>query len=282
MSTQAWPHDRRVVSRASAFLAAAVYVTVAVMGRGLPAGELFPFFAWDLFSRVPGDTLRAAVYIEAVAGAPLAVPEELLGSARARGSKIVASQLTNELLRSVRSGSPDESVATALVANHLPADVEWTLRVESYDPIDRYRLGRVATVAVQRFIGEVPVADPSWISPDGRRIVSGSASWTLTDDQDGGQLEETRIAVDGTVHVSGWAADTATGLLPIRVLVLHGDEVLGTATAGFPRRDIRQASGTVALLAAGFSGAVHPRHPLELDRVGAVALYPDGTARRLP
>lgn len=282
MSMSALRQDGRVVSRWSAPVAAGVYVTVALLGRGLPAGEFFPFFSWDLFSRVPGDTLRAAVYLEAVAGVPLEAPEELLGSRHARGSKIVASQLTNGLLESARSGVVDASLASALVANHLPEEAEWSLRVESYEPIDRYRHGTVATVTVQRFIGEVAVEDPYWTSPHGRQIVSSSSSWTLTAGEGGGRLEAATLDPDGRVHVSGWAADTVTGVLPLAVLVLHGDEVLGTATAGFPRWDVRQASETVALLAAGFSGSVQPGQGVDLDRVGVVALYADGTARRLP
>lgn len=188
MSTQAWAQGRRVVSRTPAFVAAGIYVTPALMGRGVPAGELFPFFSWDLFSRVPADTL------------------------------------------------------------------------EGYEPLERHRHGTVATVTVQRFIGEVPVEDPYWTSPDGRQVVSSSGAWTLTSNEGGDQRGGGRV----------------------RVLVRHGDEVLGAATTGLPRRDIRQASGTVALVAAGFAGSVQSGPNIDLHGVRVVALYPDETARVLP
>lgn len=269
----------RVGVSASALLAATVYLAVALGGRALPAGEVFPFFSWDLFSTVPGETLRAAVYVDGIDGSDLPVAEELLSSRFSRGSKVVASQLANDLLLSIRSGTVEERAVSALVANHLPASAAWSLRVETYEPIERFRHGTVDTVVVQRFHGEVVVEAPVWLSPDASELLSASGRWRLESGVSGGRLEERGRTAGGTM-LSGWAGDTTAGLLPVRVVAVATDRVLASSPVGLPRADVRDVHGHRSLLASGFRLFV-PGDGVPSAEMRVFALFSDGTARML-
>lgn len=254
-----------------AVVVAVLYVAVAVAGQSLPAGELYPFFTWDLFSTVPQQTVRAALYVEASDG-----PTELSTSGVGRGSMITASSLARDLWAAVREDpAATESLAEVIVGNHLPTDARWSLRVERFDPVSRLRDGALDTYEVATFRGARREAAHGFVA--GERVIRrGHVRWERSPGPVG-RLE--RVTRDGaTVALSGWAA-TPTGALPEHVVVLGSDgTVVGRTSVGVPRGDVRDALGTERALTAGFALALNAGG-VPVERLTVLALFEDGSAR---
>lgn len=260
------------------------YALLALLARGVTGGEVFPFFTWDLFSRVPGEQLRATVYLEAVAGERLDEPEPLFGSGYSRGSDIVGNQLVASLVTALRDDAQEtRRLVAALRGQHLPPEATWAVVWERYDPLQRIAGEPPATFEAARF-GPPPGYPPAdhrldrdagvVVAPEGRFELVGAWAGVVT------QLSEWG---DGDLRISGWAGDPEAGVLPIRIVVFSGAEPIGYAGVGASGRLAVETTGEPGLARAGFSRVLPSEHlPDELDDLTIVALFADGTARPIP
>jgi hypothetical protein len=262
------------------------YAVLALLARGLTGGEVYPFFTWDLFSRIPGEQLRATLYLEAVAGERLDEPEPLFGSGYSRGSDIVGNQLVASLVTALRDDAEQtRRLVAALRSQHLPPEATWSVVWERYDPLDRIAGQPPATFEAARF-GPPPGYPPDdhrlvrdagvVIAPEGRFELVGTRTGVITQLAAWGEDER-------DLRLSGWAGDPETGVLPIRIVVFSGAEPLGYAGVGASGRLAVETTGEPGLARAGFSRVLPSEHlPDELDDLTVVALFADGTARPIP
>lgn len=254
-------------------LAVVVYVTFAVAGRGSEQGEIFPFFSFNLFSKVPEQRVRASIYLHAVDDRPLAAPLPLLGSGYERGQHgVVVSQLANELLTSLRNDpAATDRLANALETNHLPDDTVWSLSLEHFNPLERWRNG------------DYDLTDVSWFSTKGEPpypfALERARGRLQVEDRllpmrpAAGRVEHV-VERNGRSHLSGWAGDSETGSLPKQLVVFVDGQFAALGGIGVSRPDIAAATGQPGLLASGFSFFLPP--DVSAGDVEVVAVFDDG------
>lgn len=250
-----------------------IFMTLAVAGRGAEEGEIFPFFSFNLFSKVPEHRVRPSIYLRAVGDRSFDPPRPLLGSGYERGQHgVVVNQLARELLTAVRD-DPDEAerLATALETNHLPERTVWSLSLEHFSPLERWR------------DGTLQLTDVAWFSTDGQPAfpfaLDGASGALMVHDQvmrkrtiDGDVDGITER--DGRRRVSGWAGDPETGALPKQVIAFVDGRFVALGGVGVSRPDIAAATGQPDLRAAGFSFFLPPQAgDGDLD---LVAVFDDG------
>jgi hypothetical protein len=72
----------------------------------------------------------------------------------------------------------------------------------------------------------------------------------------GDDLSGDRLSVDGTLQLSGWAADKTTKLTAKKVLVVRGNEIVGTGFVGDTRPDVSQKMGLKNTEAFGWKATI--------------------------
>ncbi|MDX1502672.1 MAG: hypothetical protein R3325_09950 [Thermoanaerobaculia bacterium] len=109
--------------------------------------EVFPFFGWSLFSRVPNLQTRYEVEILAHRGRALPEPVPFLraGTPLVRGDRYVAHKVIAKLAQAHQEGEADEArrLRRLLESNYLARRVEYRLVAESFEPLARWRRGEI-------------------------------------------------------------------------------------------------------------------------------------------
>lgn len=130
-----------------AFFAVA-YLTLAIVGRfTFPEKEIFPFFAWNLFDRVPNQQSDYVVQILAVGEQPLAVPVAFSDASEwfEDTESITAYHSLQKLGKAARNGRDEELLErrevfeATFLAGAGPVDYELVRR--RYRPLERWRDG---------------------------------------------------------------------------------------------------------------------------------------------
>ena len=109
--------------------------------------EIFPFFGWSLFSKVPARAETYAVLIDRHGGRRIDPPAELLRAPEplARGNRAIARKVVQSL-GSAHDGGEAEEVARLrrlLEANYLGDGVSYRVVLESYEPLEKWRTGEL-------------------------------------------------------------------------------------------------------------------------------------------
>jgi len=141
------------------FLAACLaYVIFSNVARPLGANrlELFPFFNWSLFTNFTSETrYDFAIYVEKVGQEPLREPtfiNAMRHEFRELGNGIMLLKATRILAREILYGDARGVNKAKNTIERLylkgPRDVEYTVRLIKYKPLERYRNSEVTPVAV--------------------------------------------------------------------------------------------------------------------------------------
>lgn len=271
------------VRPAPVLLVAVGYAAIAILARVVTGGEIYPFFTWDLFSRIPAEQLRPTLYLEGVGQQPFATPVPLFESRYSRGNEINGSKLTGALVSALRDDADEQArLLAALRRQHLPSEATWAVVWERYDPIERVQGVPPATFEAARFgPADAPVPDDHRLDRAGGVVVGPDRRWQLTDAPTGAVTSVTAWD-DGGLRVSGWAGDPETGALPQRLVLFSGERPIAYLGVGANGAVAVEATGNEDLDRAGFTRVVPAEHvPAELGPLTVVALYADGTAREL-
>ncbi len=123
--------------------------------------EVFPFFGWSLFSRVPAIESRYTVRIEVHEGRRLDSPVAYsrASAAMVRGNPAIARKVIQRLGRAAEAGDSDEveRVRRTLERNYLRGRVEYTLSLDRYEPLVMWTSGEVEESRfLARFSSERP------------------------------------------------------------------------------------------------------------------------------
>lgn len=264
-------------------LAVAGYALLAILARVTTGGEIYPFFTWDLFSRIPAEQLRPTIHLEAVGDERFETALPLFGSDYGRASDIVGSQLVDSLVHALRDDAGEQTrLLAALRRQHLPPDATWSVVWEGYDPIERVRGLAPRTFEAARFgpAGD-PVPDDHRLDPAAGIVTGPDGRWTVRD-APAGVLTSVAPWEDGGLRISGWAGDPVTGALPRRIVVFSGSRPIAYAGVGASGHLAVETTGNDALDRAGFSRVIPPEYvPAGTGDLTVLALFPDGSARRL-
>lgn len=145
--------------RLQIFVAAALaFVMVVGLGGTLtPRHEIFPFASWFLFSLVPGKRSDFDLILHAASDEP---PEQGRPYSQANGlvfhpHSIVAHTIIQELGDAEQNGNTVSSRALRrqIEVEFVPAVTRYDLVRVTYDPVERWRTGRVLTTEPLRSFG---------------------------------------------------------------------------------------------------------------------------------
>lgn len=259
------------------------YAVVAILARLVTGGEIYPFFTWDLFSRIPAERLRPTMYLEGVGAQPFAATVPLFESRYSRGNEINGSELTAALVVALREDADEQArLIQALRRQHLPSEATWAVVWERYDPLERVQGVPPETFEAGRFgPADAPVPHDHRLDRGDGVVVGPDGRWQLTAAPTGVVTSVTPWG-DGDLRLSGWAGDPKTGALPERLVLFSGTRPIAYLGVGANGAVAVEATGNPDLERAGFTRVVPAEHlPAELGTLAVVALYPDGTAREL-
>ena len=108
--------------------------------------EIFPFFGWSLFSKVPNDESRYWIAIDRHDDRPveppvsfLHAPESIVGGNRWVGRKVI-----QRLGRAVDKGRTEEAadLRRLLEKSYLKGRVGYELLFERYEPLEKWKTGK--------------------------------------------------------------------------------------------------------------------------------------------
>ena len=124
----------------------AVYVVLGLLATMAPGFEVFPFFCWFLFPVTPNVETRYELVVEQLGGDVLSPPAEyqsldLVEDPMAMDLWIAV----QDLGRAVASKDADEVAVLRrrIELNFMPAPNRYRLERVTFDPIERWRDGRV-------------------------------------------------------------------------------------------------------------------------------------------
>lgn len=259
-------------------VAVLVYGTVAIVGRWTALGEIFPFFSWDLFTVIPGQEVRATIYLVAVDGREFEEPLPFFETEHVRGSRVTVSRLAGQLTEALRRDPNRASVLReGLEGNHLPRRVEWSLVHERFDPVERWRSGELLDAwEVARFS---TVDDPCRryeLSGDTLDVDGSGRALVRT----GGTIEQLTRRGDRWL-VRGWAGEPSDGRIPDQLVVFSSGRCVRLAGVGVPRFDVVDETGQGTLRWSGFRFFVSAEAVQASEDLDVVAVYGDGTAGRV-
>ncbi len=112
--------------------------------------EIFPFFAWSLFSQVPNVDRRYEVLITGQGGREIEPPMAYLkaDSALVTGNEHIGRKLIQQLGGALERGEASEALRLRrlLERNYLAKRVRYEVVVEDYQPLEKWRTGRPVNV----------------------------------------------------------------------------------------------------------------------------------------
>ncbi|HEX9671678.1 MAG TPA: hypothetical protein VGC93_19570 [Thermoanaerobaculia bacterium] len=107
--------------------------------------EIFPFFGWSLFSKVPNLESRYWIVIDRHDGRPVEPPVSFLQAPESivTGNRWVARKVIQRLGRAVDDGRTEdvEGLRRLLEHNYLKGRVRYELLFERYQPLDKWKTG---------------------------------------------------------------------------------------------------------------------------------------------
>ena len=107
--------------------------------------EIFPFFGWSLFSKVPNLESRYWIVIDRHDGRSVEPPVSFLQAPESivTGNRWVARKVIQRLGRAVDKGKTEEveDLRRLLEQNYLKGRVRYELLFERYQPLDRWKTG---------------------------------------------------------------------------------------------------------------------------------------------
>ncbi len=241
-----------VVRRIALVLAA--YLALALVGRHATAQkEVFPFFAFDLFSRLPApDEAAAVIFVHEVADGPLPEPVPIVGSPWLKGSGVILASLARELMTAAQEDpARARELAQIVAANHFkPGVVRWSVRLEVRDLYARDPLDATRSYPMAWFGEATPLENLRW--EDGTLFTAGR-ELRFDPTVHGGLLESVTELGDGKWLIEGWAGDADGNALPDLVVVLdEGDQPIAITGTSVRRPDVGRAMDAQRLNWAGF------------------------------
>ena len=134
---------------------AAAYLAVALQpGPYEKGGERFPFFSWSLFTYTSNERIDAVALVHAVNGVELETPQNLYDlpehfDTAARRDPLLM-KIVDRMANAIAKGDEDtQASARALIEEHYmkdARDVEYSIAVLRFDPVERYRSRKVDAV----------------------------------------------------------------------------------------------------------------------------------------
>ena len=114
--------------------------------------EIFPFFGWSLFSRVPNIDRRYEVFITGQGGLKIDPPVAYLkaDSALVTGNEHIGRKLIQQLGGALERGESSDvmRLKRLLERNYLAKRVRYEVVVEDYRPLEKWRTGQAAKTRV--------------------------------------------------------------------------------------------------------------------------------------
>ncbi|HEX5760338.1 MAG TPA: hypothetical protein VF121_14210 [Thermoanaerobaculia bacterium] len=124
-----------------------VYCFAGAASQKLVPGvdEIFPFFGWSLFSKVPNLDSRYWIVIDRHDGRPVEPPVPFLHAPDSivTGNRYIARKVIQRLGRSHDAGEAAEveRLRRLLERNYLKGGVGYELLFERYEPLEKWRTG---------------------------------------------------------------------------------------------------------------------------------------------
>jgi hypothetical protein len=107
--------------------------------------EIFPFFGWSLFSKVPNLESRYWIAIDRHDGRPVEPPVSFLQAPDSivAGNRWVGRKVIQRLGRAFDKGRTEEvaDLRRLLEQNYLRGQVRYELLFERYDPLEKWKTG---------------------------------------------------------------------------------------------------------------------------------------------
>ncbi|NJL28698.1 MAG: hypothetical protein HC897_12800 [Thermoanaerobaculia bacterium] len=107
--------------------------------------EIFPFFGWSLFSKVPVYADTYTLWVDQHRGRAVEPPVDLLHAPDTivTGNRYIARKVIQKLGRACDRGETAEIVRLRqlLEQNYLRGKVRYEIRFERYQPLDKWRTG---------------------------------------------------------------------------------------------------------------------------------------------
>ena len=149
------PRPLRVLRRRLVGLVVVYFFAGAASQKLVPGiDEIFPFFGWSLFSKVPNLRATTTVVLVAHRGRKLDPPVDFMTAppSMVRGNRFIARKIVQKMGGAAERGDAAElaRLRRLLEDNHFVGRVRYRLFLERYQPLDKWRTG--ATVE-RRLLG---------------------------------------------------------------------------------------------------------------------------------
>jgi len=143
---QARSHPLRQLRRLLVSFLIVYFVAGNVSQKMIPGvDEIFPFFGWSLFSKVPGHESRYEVVIHRHNGRELAPAQAYLSAppSMVAGDRYVGRKVLQQLGKALDEGESTkaERLRRLFERNYLRGPLEYELVFESYDPLIKWKTG---------------------------------------------------------------------------------------------------------------------------------------------
>ncbi|MCB1035451.1 MAG: hypothetical protein KDD47_16630 [Acidobacteria bacterium] len=133
--------------------------------------EIFPFFGWSLFSKVPAEQTTYSVTVLQQRGRVLDPPADFLAAPDSvvKGNRFIGRKVIQKLGHARERGRTEEveRLSRLLEENYFHGSVRYELALERYEPLARWRRGENLEVRSLGFFGEAEAAPAP--APEGQR-----------------------------------------------------------------------------------------------------------------
>jgi hypothetical protein len=140
--------------RSALFLSAMILIGYAAIP--LPGNELFPFYSWSMFAKVPSERNSFAVFIHEVGGQPVTPAKEFqeAGGMVNSPKSVVAHQVIQKLGLAYAVGGRAElaDAKSRFEKNYLSIGTRYALVRMNYDPLTRWKNGGRTLETIQEWV----------------------------------------------------------------------------------------------------------------------------------
>jgi hypothetical protein len=142
------------------------YLVAGFLAVSAPGFEVFPFFCWFLFPVAPNTVERYALVVEAWGGMPVTPPTTFQALDVVEDPHAMDAWTSIQALgRAVEAGDADRvaRLRRRLEMNYLPAPSRYRLVRRTFDPLERWRTGRIRSEQIlQTFASDEGCAEVPW------------------------------------------------------------------------------------------------------------------------